>query len=458
MRFFALHYRIVSLVFVRLLAPLPGWAADPSTGGVTFNRDVLPILQRKCQQCHRPGEAGTGSFLTYESTRPWAKAIKNEVLARRMPPWFANPEFGHFANERRLTEEEIRTLSSWVDNGAPEGDAADKPKRVKWNSGWNIQPDAVFETSRPFVVPAQGVLDYTYIVIHTNFEQDAWITAGEIRPSDRSVVHHISAFWRPPGSAWLAEAKAGVPYTLPKADARNLRLRAGPGGSPPRLLEDGAEFLIGYSPGMQAQDFSIDHAAKLIPANSDLVLQIHCTPNGKTQVEERVEVGFVFAKNEPTRRFLTVSNWDWDISIPPGANNLEGHASMRFNETVSLIFLQPHMHLRGKDMTVRLVYPDGRSQVLLDVPHYRFDWQIVYYEAQPLQIPKGSRLEVTAHWDNSSNNPLNPDPQAHVYYGPQSTDEMLACQTGFTVDRHASLSNVVTIESGRYRDTDSSAE
>ena len=436
-----------SLVF--LLMPLAASAATPAPAGVTFYRDVLPILQKRCQACHRPGEAGRGSFLSYDTTRPWAQAIKAKVLARQMPPWFANPEFGHFLNDRRLAAAEIETLVSWVDAGAPEGDPKDRPARVKWNTGWSLAPDVVFETPKPVAVPAQGVLDYVYIVIPTNFENDTWITGGEIRPSDRSVVHHVSAFWRPPGSRWLKDAKLGVPYSIPKPNAESAPVERSTDGSPPRQLEDGAEFLIGYSPGMPPQDFSTDRAAKVIPAQSDLVLEVHFTPNGKTPVAEQIQVGFVFAKVEPARRFVTISNWSWDIAIPPGDANHEGHASMRFNEAVDLVFMQPHMHLRGKDMSIRLVYPDGKSQIVLDVPHYQFDWQIIYYEAQPLHVPKGARMEITAHWDNSANNPFNPDPGAAVHLGPQNTDEMLVCHTGFTVDRHASIENLVTIESGR---------
>jgi hypothetical protein len=415
-------------------------AAASDSGGVTFYRDVLPILQERCQVCHRPGEPGTGSFLTYGSTRPWARAIKAAVLARKMPPWFANPEYGHFRNDRRLTDREIQTLVAWVDAGAAAGDPKGKPARVKkWNTGWNVEPDVVFETPRPYLVPAKGALDYVYIVIPTHFEHDTWITAGEIRPADRSVVHHVSAFWRPPGSPWLKDAKPGVPYQIPHNELDRAQL------AKQATLEDGAEFLIGYSPGMPAQDFSTDHAAKVIPAESDLVLEVHYTPNGMAPVEETIQVGFVLARFEPPRRFATVSAWSADVAIPAGDANREGHASMRFNAAADLVFLQPHMHLRGKDMTIRLIYPDGTSEIVLDIPHYRFDWQMIYYEDHPLHVPKGARMEITAHWDNSANNPYNPDPRADVHLGPQNTDEMLVCHTGLTVDRHASLTNLVTV-------------
>jgi hypothetical protein len=303
----------------------------------------------------------------------------------------------------------------------------------------------VFST-KPIPVPAQGVLDYVYIVIPTNFDIDTWITGGEIRPSDRSVVHHISAFWRPAGSNWLKDAKPFVPYTIPRGEAnKEAGLQPGRPGAAPQMVEAGAEFLIGYSPGMPPQDFSQDRAAKMIPAQSDLVLELHFTPNGKTAVEEHIDTGFVFAKVEPLRRFLTVSNWSWEINIPPGEANYEGHASMRFNEGVDLIFMQPHMHLRGKDMTIRLVYPDGKSEIVLDVPHYEFNWQIIYYEERPLHVPKGTVMEITAHWDNSANNPFNPDPAAQVRLGAQNSDEMLVCHTGFTIERRSYNPNLVTI-------------
>ncbi len=432
------------LRFALLLVPVVASAATPR---VSFYRNVLPVLQKRCQVCHRPGEAGTGSFLSYESTRPWAQAIKAKVLTRAMPPWFASPEYGHFSNERRLTDTEIQTLVSWVDDGAPEGDPKDKPPPVKWTKGWNIQPDVVFET-KPIPVPASGVLDYIYIVIPTNFDTDQAITAGEIRPSDRSVVHHVSAFWRPAGSPWLKDAKPFTPYTIPRGEERRATgVNPGPNDQP-RMAEEGAEFLAGYSPGMPAQDFGMDRSAKLIPAQADLVLEVHLTPDG-TPAQERIQVGFTFAKTAPTRRFVTVSNWSWEVGIPPGDPNHEGRASLRFNDDVDLIFMQPHMHLRGKDMTVRLIYPDGRSEIVLDVPHYRFNWQIVYYEAQPLHIPKGTRMEVTAHWDNSANNPLNPDPTAEVRLGPLNKDEMLVCHTGFTVEWRKYSQNLVTIEGPR---------
>jgi len=398
---------------------------------VTFYRDVLPLLQKHCQACHRPGEAAPMSFLDYRSTRPWAKAIKQAVLSRKMPPWFADPAYGHFANDRRLDDAAIRTFIFWVDSGAPSGDAADSPAPVRRDEGWNIRPDVILELTPPYAVPSSGVLQYAYVVIPTGFRKDAWVTAAEIRTSAPEVVHHISALVRPPGAPWLRGIKPGIPY-IPDAGSRDGQ----PDSTDPQaqLIDASDEFLAGYAPGMGPQRFDIDHSAKLIPAGSDIVLQIHHTPDGKP-VRNRVRIGLSLAAAPPFKRFYaaTVLSWHWEI--PPGDPNFEGHARMTFGEPVELVFMQPHMHLRGKDMTVGLTLPSGESSIILRVPRFDFSWQLVYYLAQPLALPKGTRVEVTAHWDNSANNPYNPDPHTAVRWGIQSQDEMLDLNMGVVVAR-----------------------
>jgi hypothetical protein len=201
------------------------------------------------------------------------------------------------------------------------------------------------------------------------------------------------------------------------------------------LITMNDEFLVGYSPGMQPQRFDIDRSAKLIPAGSDIVLQVHYTPNGKTSVKDQTRIGLTLAKVPPQKRFYSavVNSAKWEI--PPGDPNYEGHARLTFGEPVELVFLQPHMHVRGKDMTVRLVYPTGESETLLSVPHYDFNWQIIYYLARPLQLPQGTKVEVTAHWDNSANNPRNPDPSKTVRWGNQSSDEMLSVPLAVIINR-----------------------
>jgi hypothetical protein len=387
-------------------------AASTAASGLTFNKDVLPILQKHCQVCHRPGEIGPMPLLTYENARPWAKAIKVSVLSRKMPPWLADPRYGHFSNDRRLGDDDIHKLVAWVDAGAPEGDGT----------------DLVLQMPDPYAIPATGTLKYIYIVIPTGFTTDTWVTAAEIRPSARSVVHHILAVVRPPGSQWMKDAKPFVPY-IPTTEAERA---SDPQSDPVNISY---ELLAGYSPGMQPQRFDMDHSAKLIPAGSDIILQVHYTPNGKGSLEDQTRIGLELAKVTPEKRFMSAvaasNNW----TIAAGDANAEGRAKLTFGEPVELVFMQPHMHLRGKDMTMRLVLPSGESETVLSVPRYDFNWQVIYYLDKPRQLPKGTRVEVTAHWDNSVNNPNNPDASANVLWGNQSSDEMLSFAMGVIIDR-----------------------
>jgi len=266
----------------------------------------------------------------------------------------------------------------------------------------------------PYAVPASGALPYVYVVLPTGFRRDTWVKAAEIRPGARSVVHHVNAVVRPPGSRWLKEAKPFVPY-IPAVEEEPI-----------------GELLTAYSPGMQPERFDIDHSAKLIPAGSDIVLQLHFTANGKP-AEDQTRVGLELAGEAPLKRFLSAAVNSSAWTIEPGDANAEGHGRMTFGEPVELVFVQPHMHLRGKDMTVSLVYPSGETETLVQVPHYDFNWQILYYLAEPRPLPQGTRVEVTAHWDNSANNPRNPDPKATVHWGNQNWDEMLSVPMGVLV-------------------------
>jgi len=419
-------------IVIGLMALAGAAMAQGNSPAVTFNKDVLPVLQKNCQSCHRPGEIGPSSFLTYESTRPWAKAIKAAVLSKKMPPWFADPRYGHFANDRRLADGDIKTLVAWVDAGAPEGDPKDKPAPIVWRDGWNIKPDVVFEMPKPYNVPPNGTIAYTYFVVPTHFTSDTWIIDAEVRPGNRTVVHHASVHVRPPGSQWMKDARPGEPYVPPKqADGSD----ALPAPVDPSVNVSN-EWLLGYVPGIQPQNyFDLDHkAAKLIPAGSDLVFEMHYTANGKP-AEDQTKVGFVLAKQPPKYRLLTLPVADATFAIAPGDSNYPGHAAATFNQPVELIYSQPHMHLRGKDMDIRLTYPTGEAETLVSVPHYDFNWQTIYFENQPRQVPKGTRIDLYAHWDNSVNNPMNPDPKATVRWGDQSWDEMIFAWVGVVVPR-----------------------
>jgi hypothetical protein len=421
---------MIRLVALTCLAAVAGAAADTPT----FNRDILPILQKHCQSCHRPGEIGPMPLLTYEGTRPWARAIKNAVTTRAMPPWFADPRYGRFANDRRLPDADVAAIAAWVDAGAPEGDPKDRPAPVAWREGWNIQPDVVFEMPKPYRVQATGTVDYLYFVVPTGFTKDTWVIDGEIRPGNRAVVHHASVHVRPPGSQWVKDAKPGEPFpkgnVLPAPVNPNVDVRN--------------EWLLGYVPGVHAEYFDLNRrAAKLIPAGSDLVFEMHYTANGKAQ-DDQTRVGFVLAKEPPKQRLLTVPVVNMKFEIPPGAPNHEGRAAAEFQQPVEMVYSQPHMHLRGKDMDIRLRYPTGESEMVVSVPRYDFNWQIVYYEQQAKKLPKGSRIELIAHWDNSANNKYNPDPRAAVRWGDQSWEEMIFAWVGVVVDRDADPDKVIS--------------
>ena len=363
-------------VIAGILAGNAALAAD-----VTFNRDVLPILQKNCQSCHRPGEIGPSSFLTYDSTRPWAKAIKTAVVTRNMPPWFADPKYGHFANDRRLSDADVSTLSAWADAGAPEGDPKDRPAPVQWHEGWNIQPDVVFEMPKPYTVPATGTIEYTYFVVPSGFTKDTWVIDGEVRPSNR-----VGGTPRQ-----RSRAASGIAVDEGRQAGRALRSSAQRARARRRLPGNQSnEWLLGYVPGVHGEYFDKDHrAAKLIPAGSDIVFEMHYTANGKSAGIDQTKVGFVLAKGAPEKRLLTVPVADMSFTIPPGDPNHAGHAEAEFDQPVELVYSQPHMHLRGKDMDIHLEYPTGESQMLVSVPHFDFNWQLVYYEDKPRHAAQG---------------------------------------------------------------------
>jgi hypothetical protein len=382
---------------------------------VTFTKDVAPVLQKNCQGCHRPGEAAPFSLLTYEQARPWAKAMKEAVLLKKMPPWFADPHYGKFANDRSLAQKEVDTLVAWADAGAPQGDAKDAPPPVNFAEGWAIpKPDVVFEFPQAFQIPASGTIEYQKVVVPTGFTEDKWVQFAEARPDDRARVHHMIAFIREPGSRWLRDAKPGVFFVAPKPkkDDDSEDTSALP-----------SDFLVGYAPG-QPPEILPPGQAKLIKAGSDLVLEIHYTTNG-TASTDRSKFGLVYAKEPPKERVLTLSATNGKFKIPPGDPNHRVDAEFELGTTVTLSSLHPHMHGRGKDFEYRIVYPTGETETLLSVPHYNWHWQLWYNLSKPLVLPKGTKIACTAHFDNSPNNPDNADPAKEVVWGDQSWDEMM---------------------------------
>jgi hypothetical protein len=404
--------RKTAIVLGLSLTALPCFGATGTTP--TYTKDVAPILQRECQTCHRPGEAGPFSMLTYSETRPWATAMKEAVKTRKMPPWFADPRYGHFTNGHQLAQTEIDTISAWADAKAPEGNPKDMPPPVKWVDGWQIgQPDKVYELPIPFDVPASGVVDYQHIIVPTGFTKDTWVRAAEVRPTDRAVVHHIIAFVREPKSNWFRDQKAGQFFLAPQVKTAEQ----------PDTSALPSDFLVGYAPGQPAEILEPGQA-KLIKAGSDIIFQVHYTPNGKA-TRDRTRLGIVFAQEPPKERVLTLSATNGTFTIPPGDPNYRVDASFEVATPVKLSGLHPHMHGRGKDFMYRLVYPTNESQTLLSVPNYNWHWQNWYTLQTPIALPKGTKIECTAHFDNSPNNPDNADPKKAVTWGEQSWDEMM---------------------------------
>jgi mono/diheme cytochrome c family protein len=407
-------------------APAPDRAPAPATTGrVTYHRDVAPVLQKRCQGCHRPGEAAPMSFLAYGEVRPWAKAIRAAVLQKKMPPWGADPHYGTFANDRSLSEQEIDTLVSWVETGALEGNPADAPAPLEFVEGWSIgEPDAILQMPKAFTVPAEGAVEYQYVVFPSGFTEDKWVERVEVRPGNPAVMHHLNAFASPPSSKVFAALKRGEFFEFP----------AKPGNDPEPFTfgKNGGEALHGYAPGGNPTVFAPGQA-RLVKAGSDIIFQIHYQSIG-TEAVDQTRIGFVFAKQPPAEKITSVTVQNFDFTIPPLADDYPIEAAALLNVDVKLVSMLPHMHLRGKSFTLRAYYPDGSEETLISVPEYDFGWQTTYVLATPKLLPKGTILQSIGHFDNSAGNPANPDPNALVVYGEQTWNEMMGGVLDLAID------------------------
>ena len=414
-----------------LLGCAIGIAATPASNSatVTFNKDVLPILQKNCQSCHRPGEIAPMSLLTYTDARPWAKAIKRAATTKKMPPWFADPGYAHFVNDRSLSAADVNTLAAWADNGAVEGDASDKPEPIAFHTGWNITPDMVIEMPKEFQVAATGTINYQNFLVKVNFPEDKWVVAAEMRPGNAKVVHHGRVIVRPPGSKWMATAVPGEPFETGSGEMSGDQART--------------DLLSKYNPGLGAQTFDVDGSAKFIPKGSDLVFNLHYTSVGTPQTD-RSKVGLVFAKHAPKRRYWMSPGTPaaFNLAIPAGDSNAEVASEVTVGvDGAQLVYIQPHMHLRGKDYELRLINPAGETQTIFK-GHWNFDWQIGYELEKPIPVPKGTRILAIAHYDNSIGNKFNPDPTKLVLWGDQNWDEMQSVFLGLVFDIDTDITKV----------------
>jgi hypothetical protein len=353
-------------------------------------------------------------LVTYEQARPWADAIVHSVQMKMMPPWFADPRYGHFANDPSLTEQQIATLNAWASSGAPAGNPSDAPPARKWTNGWNIpQPDLVVKMPAPVKIPAHGEVEYTYEIVPTHFAQDRWVQMSEFRPGSPAHVHHAVVYIRPPDSPWLRHAPLGEPFTASTLSDPEERRQA---------HETTSDLLLVYAPGSSPDEWP-DGMAKFVPAGSDLVFQMHYTTNG-TADEDQTSIGLVFAKTPPKQRVITLQLNNHALIIPPEADDFRVEVQGTLPNDATLLSFFPHMHLRGKRFEYDIVHDDGSVEVLLRV-NYHFHWQLSYKLAEPRLLKAGTKLRAIAWYDNSKNNPHNPDPEKTVTWGDQTSDEMM---------------------------------
>jgi hypothetical protein len=388
---------------------------------VTFYRDVLPILQNHCQECHRSDGIAPMALQTYQQTQPFAGAISVAARKKTMPPWFADPQVGHFSNDPSLTPGEIATLAAWAGAKAPAGNPNDAPAPRMWAEGWRIpQPDLIFKMPKAVALPASGDIEYTYEIVPTHFKEDQWVQMSEILPSQRANVHHAVVYIRPPDSKWMQHAPVGVPFTDSTLSDPDDRRGA---------HWTDSDVLLVYAPG-SSPDMWPATMAKFVPAGSDLVFQMHYTSNGKN-ISDQSSIGLIFSKTQPQQRVLTLQLTNDHFVIPPGVNDYRVEARGTLPNDALLLSFFPHMHLRGNRFEYNIVHANSRGmpnttdfEPLLRV-NYHFHWQMSYRLAEPRFLKAGTELQGVAWFDNSKNNPHNPDPDAAVRWGEQTYDEMM---------------------------------
>jgi hypothetical protein len=420
-------------------------AQTPATP--TFTKDVAPIFYKSCTNCHRAGEIAPMSLLTYQEARPWAKSIATRIAAGTMPPWHADSSRIAFSNDRHLSDADKATILAWANGGAPEGNPNDLPAPPKYAEGWAIgEPSAVLKMPEDYPIPASGTVAYQYFEVPTNFTEDKWIQGFEVRPGNRAVVHHVIVYARPPARKEPAPA-AAAPSSRPRQPqviefAAGMDIPAGQTGGPelppdqrrvvgpndrpaPKML---GPLVGGYVPGNGWRMYEPGTATKLV-AGSTLVFQMHYTTTGKATTD-RTSIGLIFATEPPKTQLLNAALINGAFHIPAGAPDHRVDAEMTINQDVTLWSMLPHTHVRGKRWEYQAIYPDGRTETILSVPRYDFEWQTDYVYAQPKKLPKGTKVHATAWYDNSTANKSNPDPTKDVWWGDQTFEEMMF--TGFT--------------------------
>lgn len=432
---------------------------EPSAKTVTFNKDVAPIFYKSCADCHRPGEAAPFSVLNYKDVRPWAKSIKEKVVNREMPPWHADPHVGRWANDPRLTKAQVDTVAAWVDGGAKEGDPKDLPPAPQFVEGWGIgKPDVIIQMPDEYTVEASGPDEYQYFDAPTNFKEDKYVQFAEARPGNRKVVHHIIAFIVPPGQPSLnmvpkeqrdKALEASLKNTPFYRDGLLIRMKADQpvyddGSQVPadlRGFNNIDDFLTAYAPGSDYGEW-LPGTAKRVPAGATIRFQVHYSKVAGSVQKDRSMVGMVFAKQPPEKLMKTRAVSNIFFQIPPNAERHKVTAAWKPTLDINLYSLMPHMHYRGAAMEYKVFYPDGKSEVLLNVPAYSFNWQMAYRPQKPIRIPAGSKIQVTGYFDNSAKNKFNPDPTKAVRQGEPTYDEMMMGFMDYTAEKPQTLAKV----------------
>lgn len=398
----------------------PKTASSPNRpkGALTFAKDVAPIIYNNCTSCHRAGEVAPFSLSSYDDVKKHATQIATVVHSRYMPPWHADSH-GEFKNERRLTDDQIAVLKQWAEEGAKEG-SGEMPAPPKFAIGWTLgEPDVVLEPSKSYTLKAEGTDVYRCFVLPTAYAEDRYVAAMEVRPGNSKVVHHVIAYLSPEGKARQLEAdnKDGQPgYTA----------FGGIGTTPTGTLG-------GWAPGNLPRLLP-DGIGTLLPKGSDIVMQVHYHPSGKPEMD-KTKIAIYFCK-KPVDKQLRIFPILAALNIPPGEANYRVKSydfPVPFDATV--IEVMPHMHLLGKEMIITATLPDGAKKTMVSVPNYDFNWQTTYSYKEPVKIPKGSTISLTARYDNSTDNPRNPSNPPHkVSWGEQTTDEMCIGFLFFTMD------------------------
>jgi hypothetical protein len=419
--------------------------ANNGKQNVTFTKDVAPILFKNCVACHRADHTAPMSLLSYKDARPWARSIKEKVLTRAMPPWPADPHYGEFSNDTSLSQREIDTIATWVDQGAKQGDPRDLPPAPQASDLWEIgKPDLVLAMQEEWKGEASGADENLEFSVPTGFTEDKWVQAIEFRPGNRRALHHAVVLIQTPDmmrASQSSESAADGGSSIFRTKGTNRQVR-----DDVPVVDDGcaarregggnnARFaLTVYAPGRNA-DVWPEGTAKLIAKGSKLIFQMHYSKATGKPERDRSSVALRFSRRPVEKMVVSLDIMNFYFRIPAGAANHEVTACSTFKKDVQITSFMPHMHVRGKDIRYEAIYTDGRRETLLSVPRYNFYWQLLYKLKKPLAIPKGTRIAVTAHFDNSIRNQYNPDAAQAVRFGDSTTDEMLAGFVDYIVER-----------------------